>query len=77
MYPHGIEPFRAILEQDFQKKITLTAVSQRSYYFRKEVRHMKLVKGLLYVILIAFTGGIAAAAVMFWYRLKEDDKETT
>jgi hypothetical protein len=37
---------------------------------------MKLFKGLLYVVLIAFTGGIAAAVVMFWYRLKEDGKET-
>lgn len=37
---------------------------------------MKLLKGLFYVIIIAFTGGIAAAVVMFWYRLKEDKEET-
>ncbi len=36
---------------------------------------MKLLKSLLYVVLIAFTGGVAAAVVMFWYRLREDDKE--
>lgn len=36
---------------------------------------MKLLKGLLYVVLIAFTGGVAAAVVMFWYRLKGDEKE--
>lgn len=36
---------------------------------------MKLLKGLLYAILIVVTGGIAAAAVIFWYRLKEDEKD--
>jgi hypothetical protein len=36
---------------------------------------MKWLKGLLYAVLIAFTGGVAAAVVMFWYRLKEDEKE--
>lgn len=36
---------------------------------------MKFFKGLLYVVIIAFTGGVAAGVVMFWYRLKEDEKE--
>jgi hypothetical protein len=40
-------------------------------------RTMKLLKGLLYAVLIILTGGIAAVAVMFWYRLKEDEKEAT
>lgn len=36
---------------------------------------MKCLKGLLYAVLIALTGGVAAAVVMFWHRLKEDEKE--
>jgi hypothetical protein len=35
---------------------------------------MKVLKSLLYVLVIAFTGGVAAAVAIFWYRLKEDDK---
>ena len=56
-------------------EIHLDPLPRRSYYCPEEVRQMKCLKGLLYAVLIALTGGVAAAVVMFWFRLKEDEKE--